>query len=72
MSAGSFIDRCIAFPDDLDAGGPPRTSELRRALLEELSAGTIWDEWGTDANIVVNTQFQIRTLFDMSAPAFHR
>ena len=48
MSAGSFINRCIAFPDDLDAGGPPRTSELRRALLEELSVGTIWDEWGTD------------------------
>ncbi|KAF9234302.1 hypothetical protein BU15DRAFT_90031 [Melanogaster broomeanus] len=48
----NWCGRCIAFPDDLDAGGPPRTLELTRALIEELSVGTIWDEWGTDANIV--------------------
>ncbi|KAI5986658.1 hypothetical protein EDD15DRAFT_2174768, partial [Pisolithus albus] len=52
----NWCGRCIALPDNLDAGGPPRTAELMRALIEELQAGAAWDEWGIDVNVVPFTE----------------
>ncbi|KAI5985780.1 hypothetical protein EDD15DRAFT_2390119 [Pisolithus albus] len=52
----NWCGRCIALPDNLDAGGPPRTAELTRALIEELQAGAAWDEWGIDVNVVPFTE----------------
>ncbi|KIM51404.1 hypothetical protein SCLCIDRAFT_33472 [Scleroderma citrinum Foug A] len=43
--------RCIAFPNNLDNGGAPRTQKLTEAIIEELSATSAWDEWGVDASI---------------------
>ncbi|KAF8838495.1 hypothetical protein BDN67DRAFT_982459, partial [Paxillus ammoniavirescens] len=37
-----WCGRCLAFPNDLDSGGAPRTREFTQAL----------DEWGVDGNIV--------------------
>ncbi|KAF9238354.1 hypothetical protein BU15DRAFT_88408 [Melanogaster broomeanus] len=48
----NWCGRCLAFPNDLDSGGAPRTKEFTHALIEELPLGVIWDEWGVDANIV--------------------
>ncbi|KAF9218843.1 hypothetical protein BS17DRAFT_770427 [Gyrodon lividus] len=33
--------RCLAFPNDLDGGSPPRTKEFTNALIEELPLGII-------------------------------
>ncbi|KAI5980898.1 hypothetical protein EDD15DRAFT_2204812 [Pisolithus albus] len=52
----NWCGRCVASPDNLDAGGPPRTAQLMRALIEELQAGTAWDEWGVDVNVVPFTE----------------
>ncbi|KAI5984035.1 hypothetical protein EDD15DRAFT_2390543 [Pisolithus albus] len=52
----NWCGRCIVLPDNLDAGGPPRTAELMRALIEELQAGAAWDEWGIDVNVVPFTE----------------
>ncbi|KIJ58801.1 hypothetical protein HYDPIDRAFT_101977, partial [Hydnomerulius pinastri MD-312] len=48
----NWCGRCLAFPNDLDSGGAPRTREFTHALIEELPLGMIWDEWGVDANVV--------------------
>lgn len=48
-----FQYRCIAFPNDLDGGGEPRTSELTAALEEEFASGILWSEWGIDSNVIV-------------------
>ncbi|KAI6003078.1 hypothetical protein EDD15DRAFT_2157546 [Pisolithus albus] len=52
----NWCGRCIAFPTDLDGGGAPRTSELTRALVEELPLGVLWDEWGIDGNVIPFTE----------------
>ncbi|KAI5995418.1 hypothetical protein EDD15DRAFT_2195444 [Pisolithus albus] len=60
---------CIALPDNLDAGGPPRTAELMRALIEELQAGAAWDEWGIDVNIMPFTEdFPCADICQLLAP----
>jgi hypothetical protein len=52
----------LAFPNDLDSGGAPRTKEFTDALIDELPLGAIWDEWGVDANVVVGgSEFQIKS-----------
>ncbi|KAF9240171.1 hypothetical protein BU15DRAFT_87691 [Melanogaster broomeanus] len=48
----NWCGRCLAFPNDLDGGGAPRTKEFTDALIDELPLGVIWDEWGVDANVV--------------------
>ncbi|KIJ08326.1 hypothetical protein PAXINDRAFT_18535 [Paxillus involutus ATCC 200175] len=48
----NWCGRCMAFPNNLDGGGAPRTLELTQALIKELSLCVVWDEWGVDANIV--------------------
>ncbi|KAN0074467.1 hypothetical protein V8E55_011879 [Tylopilus felleus] len=48
-----WCGRCIAFPNDLDGGGEPRTSELTAALEEEFASGILWSEWGIDSNVIV-------------------
>ncbi|KIK13237.1 hypothetical protein PISMIDRAFT_119195, partial [Pisolithus microcarpus 441] len=52
----NWCGRCVASPDNLDAGRPPWTAQLMRALIEELQAGTAWDEWGVDVNVVPFTE----------------
>ena len=52
--------RCIAFPNNLDGGGVPRTRVLTEAIIEELSAAAAWDEWGIDASIWVSLSNQLR------------
>ncbi|KIM58835.1 hypothetical protein SCLCIDRAFT_27705 [Scleroderma citrinum Foug A] len=47
----NWCGRCIAFPNNLDNGGAPRTQKLTEAIIEELSATSAWDEWGVDASI---------------------
>ncbi|KAI6096718.1 hypothetical protein F5141DRAFT_1190959 [Pisolithus sp. B1] len=52
----NWCGRCIAFPTDLDGSGAPQTSELTQALIEELSLGILWDEWGIDGNVIPFTE----------------
>ncbi|KAI6130712.1 hypothetical protein EDD16DRAFT_1515385 [Pisolithus croceorrhizus] len=52
----NWCGRCTASPNDLDAGRPPCTVQLMRALIEELQASATWDKWGIDANIVPFTE----------------
>ncbi|KAI5980702.1 hypothetical protein EDD15DRAFT_2205358 [Pisolithus albus] len=52
----NWCGRCTASPNDLDAGRPPHTAELMRAVIEELQASAAWDEWGIDANVVPFTE----------------
>ncbi|KAF8452468.1 hypothetical protein L210DRAFT_3608454 [Boletus edulis BED1] len=48
----NWCGRCLAFPNDLDGGGAPRTLEVTQALIDEFSVGVLWDEWGIDGNVV--------------------
>ena len=55
-----ILCRCLAFPNDLDGGGPPWTLEVTQALTDEFSVGVLWDEWGIDCNVVVSViKYQI-------------
>ena len=55
-----ILCRCLAFPNDLDGGGPPRTLEVTQALTDEFLVGVLWDEWGIDCNVVVSViKYQI-------------
>ncbi|KIO12257.1 hypothetical protein M404DRAFT_20081 [Pisolithus tinctorius Marx 270] len=63
------FNRCIAFPNDLDGGGAPWTSELTQMLIEELSLGILWDEWGIDGNVVPFTDdFPCTNICQLLAP----
>ncbi|KAI5982905.1 hypothetical protein EDD15DRAFT_2391024 [Pisolithus albus] len=65
----NWCGRCTASPDDLDAGGPTRTAQLMRALIEELQASATWDEWGIDANVVPFTEdFPRADIYQLLAP----
>ncbi|KIK80717.1 hypothetical protein PAXRUDRAFT_15634 [Paxillus rubicundulus Ve08.2h10] len=49
----SWCGRCVATPKNLNDpdGGAPQTQMLTDALVEELSPGVMWDEWGVDGNV---------------------
>jgi Plavaka transposase len=43
----------MAFPDNLDAGGPPRSREHLEILFEETIAGIMWDQYGVVGDVLV-------------------
>ena len=47
--------RCMAFLNNLDEGGTPRSRALADALKEAFSFVELWDEWGLDAEVTVRT-----------------
>jgi hypothetical protein len=43
----------MAFPDDLDAGGPLRSREHLTALFEETTSGIMWEQYGVVGDVLV-------------------
>ncbi|KIK83034.1 hypothetical protein PAXRUDRAFT_71739, partial [Paxillus rubicundulus Ve08.2h10] len=54
-----WCSRCVAPPNNLDGldRGAPQMQALTNALVEELSSGVIWDEWGVDGNVKASSIF---------------
>jgi hypothetical protein len=44
----------MAFPDDLDAGGPLRSREHMEVLFEEVTPGIMWDQYGAVGDVLVH------------------
>lgn len=45
--------RCMALLNNLYVGGAPYSHVLTDALKQAFALGTLWDEWGMDAEIMV-------------------
>jgi hypothetical protein len=43
----------MAFPDNLDAGGPLRSREHLKVLFEETAPGIMWDQYGVVGDVLV-------------------
>jgi hypothetical protein len=43
----------MAFPDDLDAGGPLRSREHLEILFEATTPGIMWDQYGVVGDVLV-------------------
>ncbi|KAG6375122.1 hypothetical protein JVT61DRAFT_3319 [Boletus reticuloceps] len=55
----NWCGRCIAFPSDLDAGGPSRTTDLMDTIAEETTATVAWENWGVNVNTTVGSLYSI-------------
>ena len=53
MNINQKFNRCTASSSDLDGPGGRRTREFTKALIDELDAKTLWDEYGIDGDILV-------------------
>ena len=45
--------RCLAFPDDLDAGAPLRSREHLDILSADTNYGIMWDQYGVAGDTLV-------------------
>ena len=53
----------MAFPDELDAGGPLRSREHLQVLFEETTPGIMWDQYGIAGDVVVRIPHRPCTVY---------
>ncbi|KAH9061851.1 hypothetical protein EDB83DRAFT_2315615 [Lactarius deliciosus] len=61
--------KCMAFPDNLDAGGSLRTREHLDTLFEETTPGIMWDQYGVAGDTMPFTSHFLRAdMYELVAP----
>ncbi|KAH9071088.1 hypothetical protein EDB83DRAFT_2221410 [Lactarius deliciosus] len=61
--------KCMAFPDNLDAGGSLRTREHLDTLFEETTPGIMWDQYGVAGDTMPFTShFPRADMYELLAP----
>lgn len=54
-----YFGRCLTFPTHLDDGGVSRSREHTDALVDSVSFGILWDEYGIIGELVVCTPYHV-------------
>ncbi|KAI9431349.1 hypothetical protein H4582DRAFT_2062851 [Lactarius indigo] len=64
-----WCGKCMAFPDDLDTGGPLRSREHLHVLFEETTPGIMWDQYGVAGDAMPFTShFPRADIYGLLAP----
>ncbi|KAH9028893.1 hypothetical protein EDB85DRAFT_1969124 [Lactarius pseudohatsudake] len=63
-----WCGKCMTFPDNLDAGGGPRSREQLHILFEVATPGIMWDEYGVTDAMPFTSHFPRADIYELLAP----